>query len=113
MRSSIHFRRAAAALLFAALAFPSPSRAEADAFGLGNGSDGALSVNGSTNPIINRYAEVTAGLAPGDTTIPVASTSGFGAGDLILVLQTTGIVPAPDSGNQTAIDLSNDPVGRW
>ncbi|HYI03169.1 MAG TPA: cell envelope biogenesis protein OmpA, partial [Hyalangium sp.] len=43
----------------------------------------------------------------------VSSTKGFSAGDLVMVLQTTGIVPEPARGDPGPIHLSNDPVGRW
>src|SRR5215213_4092076 len=66
--------------------------AAADTFDLGNGHDGALSV-ASANTIINTYLRVTAPIAPDDTSIVVASTTGITAGDLVMVLQTTGIVP--------------------
>src|SRR5829696_1160310 len=88
------------------------ARAEADAFGLGNGQTGALAVT-LPNTIVNSYAQVAAPIAPGDISISVSTTAGFAAGDLVLVLQTTGIVPAPLSGAAGPFDLSGDPVGRW
>ena len=91
--------------------------AEPDSFGLGTGRDGALAAPaGSTT--INRYAPVTAPLAAGDTSITIGTAVGpttydFGANTLVMVLQTTGIVPVPGSGGTTPIDLTNDAVGRW
>ncbi|MBX5484807.1 MAG: adhesin, partial [Myxococcaceae bacterium] len=97
-----------------AAVFALAAHAEPDTFGLGTGRDGALTVSGG-NRVVNSYAQVTAPLAPGDTTITVGNASGFAAGDLVMVLQTTGIVPTPPSGQQPAggIDISSDPVGRW
>ncbi|HYO67608.1 MAG TPA: Ig-like domain-containing protein, partial [Archangium sp.] len=92
--------------------------AEPDSFGLGTGRNGSLtlSVAGSTTTI-NSYAQVTGPLAPGDTSIPMGTCLGasacFAAGDLVMVLQTTGVVPVPDSGGPGPIDITNDPVGRW
>jgi hypothetical protein len=100
------------ALQLAVTACALPALAGFDTFGLGTGRDGALTVS-TVNQIINVHAEVTAPLAPGDTTIEVGNDTGFAAGDLVMVLQTTGIVPEPPSGAATALDLSNDPVGRW
>ena len=86
--------------------------AEPDTLGLGTGRDGPLVV---TEPrrIINHYAQVTAPLAPGDTVLFVAAAEGFSAGDLVMVLQTTGIVPEPRRGEPGPIELTHDPVGRW
>ncbi|WP_309896263.1 adventurous gliding motility protein AgmC [Archangium sp.] len=92
--------------------------AEPDSFGLGTGRNGDLTVSTTGTNIINSYAPVTGPLAPGDTSLPVGSclpTPGcsFVAGDLVMVLQTTGVVPEPASGAAGALDISNDPVGRW
>ena len=89
-----------------------PVLAGPDNVGLGTGRDGTLTVN-AANQVINVYAQVTAPLAPGDAAIVVDSSTGFASGDLVLVLQTTGIVPEPPSGGPTPIDLTNNPVGRW
>ncbi len=88
------------------------ARAEPDSFGLGSGRDGAFTTP-AVGTVINRYTQVTGPLLRGDTTIPVASTTGFANGDLVMVLQTTGIVPEPASGNQNAVDITNAPVGQW
>ncbi len=95
--------------------------AEPDSFGLGTGRNGALSVTTTPPPggnIINSYAPVTGPLAPGDTALPVGSclpTPGcsYAAGDLVMVLQTTGVVPEPASGAAGSLDITNDAVGRW
>jgi len=91
-----------------------PALAGPDNIGLGTGRDGALTVN-AANVVINAYAQVTAPLVPGDTTILFGSATGtIAAGDLVLVLQTTGIVPEPPSGGASPVVISaTDPVGRW
>ena len=86
--------------------------AEPDTFGLGDGHTGPITVT-AANTAINIYTQVTAPTAAGDTLLQVASVTGFVANDLIMVYQTTGIVPASASGNQTAINLSTNPVGSW
>ncbi len=94
-----------------------PALAGPDNVGLGTGRDGALSVTTGSNTVINVYAQVTAPLAPGDTAILFANVAPVGGtiatGDLVMVLQTTGIVPEPPSGGPSPIDLTNNPVGRW
>ncbi len=101
-------RTALLALTLSAL----PATAGPDIYGLGDGSDGPLGV-GSLNVMINQYAAVTGPLAPGDTFIPVSTTTGFGGNDLVLIIQMTGIVPEPPVGTPGPTDISNDPVGRW
>lgn len=86
--------------------------AEPDTFFLGTGRDGALDVS-ARETVINRYAQVRSPLAPGDRTIQVGSAEGFAAGDLVMVLQTTGLVPLAQPGNSGPMDLTQDPVGRW
>lgn len=90
--------------------------AEPDTFGLGTGRDGSPTFSSGDN-VINSYAAVTSPLAPGDVSISMASCLGstacFAAGDLVMVLQTTGLVPVPDSGGAGPNDITNDPVGRW
>ncbi|SEK36959.1 Ig-like domain (group 3) [Stigmatella aurantiaca] len=99
--------------LLAVLACALPALAAPDLFGVGTGRNGAFAPGGTQ--IVNQYARVRAPLAPGDTKIPITATAGWsaGGGDLVMVLQTTGIVPEPGSSGPDAIDLSNDPVGRW
>ncbi|WP_143195277.1 Ig-like domain-containing protein [Archangium sp. Cb G35] len=86
--------------------------AEPDRFHLGTGRDGALVVSGS-DTVVNRHALVRAPIAPGDTAILVEQSEGFAAGDLVMVLQTTGIVPTATPGDVAPVDLSRDAVGRW
>jgi hypothetical protein len=112
MRSNLRKALAACVLLAATVA-----TAEVDRFGLGDGSDGNLTVN--NNIEINKYAKVTAPIAPGETSITVSSTTDFnepdgaGNGDLVLILQTTGIVPPVTSGDPAPVDISDSAVGTW
>ncbi|QRK12155.1 hypothetical protein JQX13_20200 [Archangium violaceum] len=115
MKNGLFKKWLAAALCVLALG-STAALAEPDSFGLGSGRDGALSVT-TSGTIINSYAQVTGPLAPGDTVVPMGTCLGavscFAAGDLVMVLQTTGLVPVPPSGGTGAIDISNDAVGRW
>lgn len=83
-----------------------------DTWGLGTGRDGTLRIT-KPRTVINHFAQLKAPLAPGDAVLAVSTTEGFAAGDLIMVLQTTGIVPEPARGDPGPIQLSHDPVGRW
>ncbi|WNG34331.1 hypothetical protein F0U61_12345 [Archangium violaceum] len=112
------------ALLVLVLLVAGPALAEPDSFYLGKGTtDGSVEIN-TSDVIINSYAYVTKPLAPGDDTILItgvknsslrkaASVAAFKANDLVMVLQTTGIVPAATAGQTTPIDLGASDVGRW
>jgi hypothetical protein len=101
------------ALLFFTLQLCSiPAFAARDNFGLGTGRDGPLTVT-TTGRVINSYAQVSLPIATGDTAIDVSNAAGFAGGDLILILQTTGIIPEPSSGGASPIDLSADRVGSF
>lgn len=97
--------------LAAALSATSQAAAEADSFGLGTGRDGALKVHQSLR--INRFASVTAHLAPGSVNIRVSSAEGFAAGDLVMVLQPTGLRTEPGSGRQNPLALRQDEAGTF
>jgi 3-deoxy-D-arabino-heptulosonate 7-phosphate (DAHP) synthase len=116
MKNGLFKKWLAAALCVLALG-STAALAEPDSFGLGTGRNGALTVPAATSSTINSYAQVTGPLAPGDTAIPMGACLGntacFAAGDLVMVLQTTGVVPVPDSGSPGALDITTDPVGRW
>jgi len=115
MKNGLFKKWLAAALCVLALG-STAALAEPDSFGLGSGRNGALTVT-TAGTVVNSYAPATAPLAAGDTTVlvgtPIGAPTGFAAGDLVMVLQTTGIVPVPGSGGTTPIDLTNDAVGRW
>jgi hypothetical protein len=97
-------------LLMALVLCASTALAGPDTFGLGTGRDGVLMIK-EPRTVINRYAQVTGPLAPGDTVLTVTSTDGFAAGDLVMVLQTSGFLPEPQLGEP--LDLSDSPVGQW
>ncbi|NVJ06062.1 cell envelope biogenesis protein OmpA, partial [Myxococcus sp. AM001] len=98
------------ALLCAALLGP-VAMAAVDNVGLGDGSDGALTINVASPPI-NTYTNVTAAAPSGQSFVTVASTDGFAADDLVMVFQATGLEDGP-SGNQAPIVLTGGLVGRW
>lgn len=83
-----------------------------DSFDVGSGRDGPLTVT-AAGTVINRHARVTGPIAPGDNVLLVAGTEGFGAGDLVMVLQVTGLVPEPLPGLTGPVELSRDAVGQW
>ncbi|WP_375765892.1 MYXO-CTERM sorting domain-containing protein [Archangium gephyra] len=85
-------------------------RAEPDTFYLGTGKDGSLRLD-SGSRVVNRYARLTADAASGTSDLTVSDSTGFAAGDLVLVHQSAGLA-APDSGNQNPLDLGSGPVGR-
>src|SRR5579885_3199344 len=86
---------------------PTRARAEADTFGLGNGHSGALTYTGGT---INAYAKLTA-IDGTKKVLTVSGTTGFTAGDLVMIWQTAGLAGAT-SGSQAAISLSGG-AGQW
>ncbi|QRK07268.1 hypothetical protein JQX13_45715 [Archangium violaceum] len=98
--------------LFAMGLFSTVALAEPDTFGLGTGRDGSLVVT-EAGRVVNSYTQMTGPAAPGDGVLLVEGTEGFGAGDLVLVFQATGLVPEPRPGVSGPIVLSDDPVGRW
>jgi uncharacterized protein (TIGR03382 family) len=99
-------------LCLAVALFATPrASAEADSFGLGTGRDGALTVDRTTR--INRSAAVIAPLAPGDVNIQVSGVEGFAAGDLVMVLQPTGLLPEPRLDGVAPLDLRQDAVGTF
>lgn len=116
-------RRACAHIsIVLALLLAAPATAEPDTFGLGNGESGNFSTT-NIDPVVNSYAQVTEPLAPGDTRIVIDNirtgtergtpARAFQVNDLVMVLQTTGIVPLVQDGLGPAVDLSASNVGRW
>ncbi|WP_415841755.1 adventurous gliding motility protein AgmC, partial [Myxococcus xanthus] len=111
--------------LWALPALPGP-----DTYLVGNGQDGARNIGGgSGGTVINNYAQVLEPLAPGDTTLKtslatITSQSGSNVpdfngpgggtdGDLVMIIQTTGLVPAAAVGSAAPISLEGSAVGRW
>jgi MYXO-CTERM domain-containing protein len=86
------------------------SQAEPDTFGLGTGKDGFLRID-SGSRIVNRYTRLTADAAVGTLELTVSDSTGFAAGDLVLVHQSTGFA-ALDSGRQDPLSLGGGLVGR-
>ncbi|RKH66871.1 cell envelope biogenesis protein OmpA [Corallococcus llansteffanensis] len=87
--------------------------AEPDTFGLGNGHNGALTVN-APGTVINTYARLTANVtATTNTGVTVTDTTGFAVGDLVMVYQSTGYSGTAASGNQGPFDYSAEAGGRW
>ncbi|HVG62762.1 MAG TPA: hemagglutinin, partial [Hyalangium sp.] len=86
--------------------------AEPDTFGLGTGRDGVLRVD-QPNTVINHAGHLTATAAAGTKELMISNAGAFTAGELVLVHQSTGLLPAPASGDQRAINLDASPVGRF
>ncbi|HEX8437067.1 adventurous gliding motility protein AgmC, partial [Archangium sp.] len=86
--------------------------AEPDTFGLGSGRNGSRRIE-DTGVVLNRYARLTADAAVGTSLLTVSDSTGFVAGELVLVHQSTGLLPAPDSGEQRPLHLDGSPVGRF
>ena len=108
MRS--HTARLFLALLV--LACPRFARAQ-DSFGNGDGHFGQLLLLGEGAFSVNTSTLLTADAAAGATTVTVAHVTGFADGDLVMLWRAAGYLPAPASGNQSAIDLSMSGVGRY
>ncbi|MFB1481346.1 Ig-like domain-containing protein [Corallococcus sp. RDP092CA] len=109
-------RRSAAgllALLCAVLLAP-PAFAEPDTFGLGNGTDGPLTVAAGETAIVNRYTRLTANANVSATTLTVEDTADFQVDDLVMVFQSTNFTGTVTSGAQGPFDFSaSTSVGRW
>jgi large repetitive protein len=91
--------------------------AEPDTFYLGSGRNGTFTVVGANN-VVNSYGRVTNAPAAKEDFLQVDSVfcsapPCYAVGDLVMVLQTTGIVPEPDSGDTGSANISDKPVGRW
>lgn len=86
--------------------------AEPDVFGLGNGQHGALRVQ-RVDTTINLAVPLTTPVAAGGTTLGVADTTGFAAGELVLVHQVFAGGTPPASGTPPPLDLNPTGAGRW
>ncbi|NNC02241.1 OmpA family protein [Corallococcus exiguus] len=92
-----------------------PAFAEPDTFGLGNGHNGALTVN-AANTVVNTYTRLTANAPVGQTFVTVTDTTGFAVGDLVMVYQSTGYNTTTNpvnSGDAGPFDLRSNAVGNW
>ena len=102
------------AALTAVLACALPALAAYDSVGLGNGSDGELTVrDGEPNKVINRYESVKTELRPGAQVIVVSDARGFEPDDLVMVLQTTGSDREGIAAGASLVPLAGTGVGRW
>ncbi|RKG67667.1 adhesin, partial [Corallococcus terminator] len=106
MKSSI-FKALVTGLMLVGTAIVAPS----DPFFLGTGGSHYTARNPDT--VINDYAQVTKPVAAGASRIPVLSTQGFAAGDLVLVIQMQGMGSTLGEGNPFAIELTEGQVGTW
>lgn len=102
----------ASLLIAGALLAVASAKAGPDKPFLGTGRSGALTVS-KRDTVVNRYARVESPLLVGDESLWVDSVEGFAEGSLVMVLQTTGLVPAAVPGSRAPVDLSHGPVGRW
>ncbi|ATB26775.1 adventurous gliding motility protein AgmC [Melittangium boletus] len=102
----------------------SPTFAGPDSVGLGRGLSGNGDVTVTTARVINSYAQVRAPLAPGDKRIKLHSntvtadhgrttSNAFQTNDLVMVIQSTGIVPPIEHEQEEPLDLGNSDVGKW
>jgi uncharacterized protein (TIGR03382 family) len=86
--------------------------AEPDTFGLGSGRSGLLRVT-APDTVINRYARLTGSAAAGTQDLSISDSSGFVAGELVLLHRSTDLSPAPASGDQRQLSLEGSPVGQF
>lgn len=86
--------------------------AEPDTFGVGTGRDGVLQVV-APNLVINHVGALTVDAAAGAKEVVISNAGTFKAGELVLVHQSAGLLPAPASGAQGALSLEASAVGRF
>jgi len=77
---------------------------------LGDGSDGSLTVS-SANTVVNTYTYLTGNENSGNTTLSVNSTSGFGIGDEILIIQMQNGTGSGSAGTYEFATISSTGVG--
>jgi hypothetical protein len=88
------------------------ARSEPDVFGLGNGQHGPLRVQ-DAGVVLNTATALSAPVAAGDVTLTVRDSSGFSAGELVLVLQVQAEGPPPATGTLPPLDVTATGAGRW
>src|SRR5512141_801398 len=84
-----------ACALAAFLAAAAPARAQVDGFGVGDGADGSKA---TLSGDINRVAAIVGDVSVGATSVTFADEAGqgsFGAGDLVMLWQPTGLAAEP------------------
>lgn len=92
--------------------FSAAAWAEPDVFGLGNGQHGALRVQ-RVDTTINVATPLTASVPAGGTVLSVGDTTGFGAGELVLVHQVFAEGTPPASGTPPPLEVAPTGAGRW
>ena len=90
----------------------STARAEPDVFGLGTGQHGPLRVQGAA-VVLNTATALSSPAVAGEVTLAVRDSSGFSAGELVLVLQVQAEGPAPATGTLPPLDVTATGAGRW
>ena len=86
--------------------------AEPDTFGLGNGQHGPLRVQ-RVNTTINIATALNSTATSGATSLTVADSAGFAAGELVLVMQMFADGALPDAGKVGPLELQPTGAGRW
>ncbi len=88
--------------------------AEPDTLGLGTGRSGALIVT-APDTVINQYGLLTANVEQASRDLTISNPTLFSAGGLVLLHQSSGLSPAPASGDQRTISLvlNTSGVGRF
>ncbi|NPC86805.1 adhesin, partial [Pyxidicoccus fallax] len=80
-----------------------------DVFHIGDGQDGSDEL--SSTDVINAYAQLMSVSADGKV-LDVSTKTGFAANDLVMVIQMTGLSPAPAAGS-SPVTLGESGVGTW
>lgn len=100
--------------LLVAMLLPCAAQAEPDRFAVGTGRDGPLTAAvGQT--VVNAVAEIAADVLAGSSSVTIANERGGSvtAGDLVMLLVSRGLDPAPAPGAQAAIDVTNGMLGVY
>lgn len=82
-----------------------------DTFLVGDGHNGALTVNISTT--VNTYTKLTAAAASGQNVVSISNSTGFANNDLVMVWQTSQATTGTTSSSSASTNLSSQPVGHW
>lgn len=104
-----------AIVLFTLLPLSRATFAEPDTLFLGTGRDGSLTIT-SGSYAVNGARPLISPAASGATALVVDRHPNgpiIYAGDLVMVLQTQGLTPSPQSGNQQTLDLRASSIGTW
>jgi uncharacterized protein (TIGR03382 family) len=99
-------------LLALALLLPSPALAGPDIYGVGTGRDGDARITQQDQSPGGSTA-LPAGALAGAVEVVVASASGLQAGQLVMIVQSTGLAGGITVGDQAPYDLTTGAMGRW